>query len=131
MAGGVAAIFYGNPRFTKDLDLWVDLEEENLKRLVRAFKKLRFVPRIPVKAEEFVSEANRERFINPKNPFENVDILFRVPFSFEKAYKDKKVFKSEKTPIPTVSAKILIAMKRQAGRKQDLEDIKILKEATR
>lgn len=138
LAGGVAANLYGSPRLTKDLDLWVDMEENNLKKLVQAFKKMGFVPRIPVKAEEFISRENRERWfrgkgmlaytlINPKNPFENVDILFRVPFPFEKAYKRRKIFKSENTPISTVSTEDLMAMKKRAGRPQDLADIEILK----
>jgi hypothetical protein len=53
VAGGVAAVLYGNPRFTKDLDLFVDFDENNLKKLVRTFKFLRFTPRIPVKPEDF------------------------------------------------------------------------------
>ena len=97
-----------------------------------------FVPHIPVKAEEFISRGNRERwfrekgmrayaFINPRNPFENVDILFQIPFSFEKAYERRKIFKSETTPIPAVSPEDLILMKKHAGRPQDLADIEILK----
>src|SRR3989338_6070288 len=86
VAGGVAGVFYGNPRFTKNLDILVDLEEGNLERLVKAFKFLRLVPRVPVKPEDLISRENRERwiheqgmvaftFINPNDPFENVDIL--------------------------------------------------------
>lgn len=138
VAGGVAANLYGSPRITKDLDLWVDLEENNLKKLVQVFKKMGFIPRIPVKAEEFISRENRERwlrekgmlaytFVNPRNPFENVDILFHVPFSFEKAYKRRKIFRSETTPVSTVSPQDLMAMKKSAGRVQDLADIEILK----
>ena len=138
VAGGVAAILYGNPRLTKGLDLWVDLDETNLKKLVQAFKDLKFIPRVPVPAEDFISEDLRRRwkeekgmkaftFINPKNPFENVDILFDVPFSFEAAYRRKKWFHSDRVRIPTVSEKDLILMKDNAGRPQDLQDIEILK----
>ena len=34
VVGGVASILYGNPRFTKDLDLWVDPDEKNLAGVV-------------------------------------------------------------------------------------------------
>lgn len=133
VAGGVASVLYGNPRFTKDLDLWVDLEEKNLEKLVETFTMLKFIPRIPVKAKDFISRENRQKwmrekgmlaftFINPKNPFENVDILIKVPLLFEKAYRRRKVFKSGSMPIPTVSREDLIAMKKKAGRLQDLQD---------
>lgn len=139
VAGGVAAILYGNPRFTKDLDLWADLDEGNLRKLIEAFKALKFIPRIPVKAEDFISAANRKKweeekgmmaftFINPKNPFENVDILLHVPLSFKAAYQRKKMFGSGKVKIPTVSESDLILMKKKAGRRQDLEDVRILQE---
>lgn len=137
VAGGVASILYGNPRFTKDLDLWVDLREGNLKRLIGAFKKLKFIPRAPVKPEDFISAKNRKMwqgkkgmkaftFINPKNPYENIDILLNIPFSFKEAYQRKEFFLSGPVPIPTVSRKDLILMKKHAGRTQDFQDIKIL-----
>ena len=142
VAGGVATVLYGNPRFTKDLDLFVDLEEKNLRKLVEVFELLKFNPRIPVKAEEFVSQKTRERwirekgmlaftFINPKNPFENVDILLSSPISFQHAYRRKKMFRSEGVHIPTVSRGDLIQMKNKAGRAQDLYDVAILEAVTK
>jgi hypothetical protein len=137
VAGGVAVTLYGNPRFTKDLDLFLDPREENVRRAVQAFKALGFVPRAPVKAEEFISAENREKwkrekgmlaftFINPKNPFENVDLLFSAPMPFETAYRRKKIFRSKDIPIPTIGVKDLIRMKQTAGRPHDLADLAIL-----
>lgn len=142
VAGGVATVLYGNPRFTKDLDLFVDLDEPNVAKLVQAFKRLGFIPRVPVRAEEFVSRENRRRwirekgmlaftFINPRNPFENVDILLFSPVSFEAAYRRKKWFRSAGVRIPTVGLQDLMRMKMKAGRTQDLQDIEILKAVAR
>ena len=33
LVGGYAVAFHGRPRFTKDLDLWVDDSEDNLSRV--------------------------------------------------------------------------------------------------
>lgn len=142
VAGGVAAILYGSPRLTKDLDLFVDPEEENLEKVIGAFKALKFIPRAPVAPEAFISEENRARwkrekgmlaftFINPKNPFENVDLLFSAPIPFQEAYMKRKIFKSENVSIPTVAARDLILMKEEAGRPQDLQDVEILRVALR
>lgn len=138
VAGGVATVLYGNPRFTKDLDLLVDLKKANLRKLVDTFKSLKFIPRVPVKAEEFISERNRAdwhkekgmlafTFINPRNPLENVDILFISPLPFGPAYKRKKIFKWKNVAIPAVCAKDLIFMKEKSGRVQDLYDIEVLR----
>ena len=37
VTGSVAAIYYGEPRFTNDIDIVVDLTEESIPRLVAAF----------------------------------------------------------------------------------------------
>ncbi len=52
LAGGVAATLYGNPRFTKDLDLFVDLEEAKMKRAIRR-KGILWV------SEEAISDFNK------------------------------------------------------------------------
>ncbi len=139
VVGGVAGVFYGNPRFTKDLDIFADDREENLRRLVAAFKHLGFITRIPVKPEEFLNPETRARwkkekgmlaftFINPKDPLENVDILVEAPMSFASAFKKKKIFRVKNFGISVISRKDLILMKRKAGRIQDLQDVAILEE---
>ena len=136
--GGVAVTLYGHPRFTKDLDIFPDPEEGNLEKLIRAMKALGFVPRVPVKAEEFILKENRDRwirekgmrvftFVNPKKPIENVDIMIDSPLSFSEAYRRKRTLKGGTISIPTVSRADLIRMKKFAGRPQDLQDIEILR----
>ncbi|MBI3313189.1 MAG: hypothetical protein HYZ83_03020 [Candidatus Omnitrophica bacterium] len=116
----------------------MDADEDNLRKMIKAFQSLKFIPRIPVKLEEVVLKENRDRWfkgkdmlaftlINPQNPFENVDLLFKGPIAFKKAYRKKKFFKSQKVQIPVISTKDLISMKKKAGRLQDLEDVRILK----
>ena len=123
-------------------DFVIDSGEDNVRRAVEAFKALGFIPRAPVKPEEFISADNRERwqkekgmraftFVNPKNPFENVDLLFSAPVPFEKAYRRKKTFRSNKISVPTVAVKDLIRMKRNAGRPHDLDDLAILNQIAR
>ncbi len=138
VAGGVAATLHGNPRFTKDLDILVDLGEANLSKVVRAFKALGFIPRVPVKPEDLISEENRERwigekgmlvftFLNPQRIYETVDIMITAPILYNQAFKRREVFDSQGVRVPVVSVKDLIFMKEKAGRPQDLQDVAILK----
>jgi hypothetical protein len=42
IVGGYAVIFHGYPRTTGDLDLWVKPANENKKKIINAFKELKF-----------------------------------------------------------------------------------------
>lgn len=59
VVGGVAVNLLGVPRMTKDLDLMLDLEDDNLKRFVSAAKELGYRPRAPVSLDEFEDAAKR------------------------------------------------------------------------
>jgi phospholipase/lecithinase/hemolysin len=47
IAGGLAVVAHGYVRFTADLDLILDLEEENAKRALRALAGLGYQPPPP------------------------------------------------------------------------------------
>ncbi|PSQ89825.1 MAG: hypothetical protein BRD43_02950 [Bacteroidetes bacterium QS_4_64_154] len=36
MVGGYAVALHGHPRYTKDLDVWVEADSENIERLLSA-----------------------------------------------------------------------------------------------
>ena len=38
IVGGYAVAFHGHPRYTKDLDVWIDLSPENAANIVGALK---------------------------------------------------------------------------------------------
>ena len=40
VVGGYAVALHGHPRYTKDLDVWIDCTPANAKRMVRAFANL-------------------------------------------------------------------------------------------
>jgi hypothetical protein len=42
IVGGYAVAAHGHPRFTKDLDVWVWLDEQNANRLVSALEDFGF-----------------------------------------------------------------------------------------
>ena len=136
ITGGVAVVLYGVLRTTADLDLIVDLEKKNLEKIWETLLELGYVPRIPIKKEEFnlenLKKWMREKnlkafsFYHKKEPFKVVDLVLEL--NFEKLYKRKKIFKIDHLKVPVVSLDDLIKLKKKAGRKEDILDIERLKE---
>jgi hypothetical protein len=139
IVGGVAVVAHGYERLTKDLDLVIGLERENIIRGLRALMKIGYHMPIPVTPEDFADKAKRAQWRKSKNMIvlklwsdthrrTPVDVFVYEPFDFDAEYaaaKHEKVMPNVKAPV--VSLKTLLKMKRAAGRPQDLADIVDLK----
>ena len=134
VVGGIAVNLHGYARMTSDLDLMVDLSTANLQSLVQAAQELGYVPRVPVKATDLASERERGRwkeekgalvftFVHPKTPFKQLDIFLENPVPFDEAWSRRTVFDLGHVPVMAASVDDLIAIKKQAGRPRDREDI--------
>lgn len=66
LVGGTAVILHGVPRTTADLDLAIDLEADNVQRLVEVMTRLGFRPRAPLPAADLVSADRRREWIADK-----------------------------------------------------------------
>ncbi len=139
IVGAVAMNLHGAPRMTADLDLVVDLDRDNLTRLVAALESAGYRPRLPVPAADLLDEQKRAvwigekhlvafTYLNPKVPYQEVDILLRSPIPFEEADQNKRVLSSGSLRLPVMSIDHLIRMKAQAGREQDRSDIAVLEQ---
>lgn len=138
IAGGMAVNLYGIPRFTRDLDLLVELSPANLKRLRTALTSLGFRPRIAVSLDDFLNPQNWDQWYkekgmtalnlyNPRAPYEEIDILHHLPVGYEKAKKKEFLLKVGSLTLRLVSLDDLIRMKKSSGREQDLADIEALR----
>lgn len=138
VVGGVAVVLHGHLRTTADLDLVVQLERDNVLKAVRALADLGYRPRAPVAAEAFADEAVRESWVRDKGltVFSfwssraltlEVDLFVREPFGFADVYSRALKVPLENTFVWVISLLDLIALKSQARRPQDLEDIEALK----
>jgi hypothetical protein len=140
IAGGLAVVAHGYVRFTADLDLVLDLEEGNLRRAMEGLGALSYRPRAPVPLHSFLDPETRASWIREKNLrvfslhspehlATEVDLFVELPFDFAAAWREAK--RLEIAPGVTaafVGLRDLLAMKRRAGRPQDLEDAARLKQ---
>ncbi|MBI4369451.1 MAG: hypothetical protein HY547_04405 [Elusimicrobia bacterium] len=136
--GGVAVNLLGIPRFTKDLDLMLDLERKNVMKVVMAMKELGYRPRSPVKSEYLADAKKRQHWIkdkgalvftfqNSRPPHDQVDVFLENPINFRDAYLRKKVFSAKGLRISVVALVDLLKLKAKAGRLQDRADIAMLR----
>ncbi|MCC6624184.1 MAG: hypothetical protein IT385_23235 [Deltaproteobacteria bacterium] len=135
--GGVAVVLHGVPRFTADLDLVIELERDNLHRALGALASLGYRPRAPVALEDFADAAKRASWIatkgltvlslwSPRHPATEVDLFVQHPFVFADAYARALRADLGESAAWVVSRDDLVAMKKQAGRPKDLEDVRAL-----
>ncbi len=134
VVGGLAVVAHGYVRFTADLDLVLDPEPDAMRRAVEALAALGYRPRAPVPFTDFADAGKRAQWVrdkgltvfsvaSPQHPATEIDLFVEIPFDFEAAYQRATRFEVAPDLAGTfVSLADLIAMKRAAGRPQDLLD---------
>lgn len=136
IVGGVAVVLHGHLRVTADLDLVIRLEEDNAKAAVDALQGIGFAPRAPVPASWFAERAKREEWASTKNmmvfslwsPHSDleVDLFVREPFDFRDVASRCVRVELGGSKATVIGLNDLLALKRAAGRTQDLADIEAL-----
>jgi predicted nucleotidyltransferase len=127
VVGAYAVIHYTQPRYTKDIDLWIKPSRENAARVARAFYKFG-LPLVEVTQEDFESEGLQ--YVVGVSPCQ-IDFLTSLPgtHSFESAWATRVTGMLDGIPIHFLGKSDLIAAKLTAGRPQDLADLDELRRA--
>lgn len=118
--GAYALAAHGNPRATKDLDLWVRCSSENSSRIVRAL--LRFgAPTAEISEQDFTQPGMTFQIgVAPRR----IDVATEIDgLTFEDAYPRRITVQIEGVNVPVISRQDLLANKKAAGRPQDLADV--------
>ncbi len=138
--GGVAVILYGVHRTTMDLDIMIKMSPENIDKLFLTLKKIGYIPKVPVTAEDFKKEENRKRwqkeknmevfsFVHLKDSLKIVDIFIKDYIKYEQV--KKKFIKVDRQRIPVIDMRQLNKLKKIAGRPKDIVDLDELKRLKR
>jgi hypothetical protein len=138
VAGGLAVNAHGYLRFTKDIDLVLQLDPQNILAAFAALEKIGYRPLVPVTAAEFADPDRRAGWVRDKgmtvlNFWSDrhretpVDVFVTEPFPFEEEYSRALVKPLGSIPVRFVSIPSLIRMKEIAGRPQDKIDIEYLR----
>ena len=123
VVGAYAVMKYTEPRYTKDLDIWVGASRANAKKVYRALQRFG-APLDNVKIADLATPGIVFQIgIEPVR----IDIITEVDgLDFDEAWKRRVVGRYGAVPIAFVSVEDLIANKRAVGRPQDLLDLEKL-----
>ena len=125
IVGGFALAHYGRPRYTKDLDIWLDRSEENARRVFRALTKFG-APLENLSYRDF-SEADVVFQVGVE-PL-RIDLLTDITgVEFKEAWPRREGSAYGVVPVQVIGKDDYIANKRASGRPSDLRDIEALLE---
>jgi hypothetical protein len=138
VAGGLAVNAHGYLRFTRDIDLVLELTPANILPAFGALQGIGYRPLVPVTAAEFADAAKRAEWIREKgmtvlnfwsdrHKETPVDVFVTEPFAFDEEFSRALVKPLRSIAVRFVSIPTLIAMKELAGRPQDKIDIEYLR----
>ena len=123
LIGGYAVGYYGYPRATADMDLWVATHQNNAEKLVAALREFGFnVPQLSVnlflKAEQIV------RMGVPPLRIELLTTISGV--RFENCYSERIIDVIDDVEVHIINLKHLKQNKQASGRHKDLDDLQNL-----
>jgi hypothetical protein len=121
IAGGVAANLHGSVRATRDIDILVPKDRDNMERVLRALAELPYGMAAEFDAGEIVAKPVTIVGDDPR-----VDILTVAwNVTFEQAFRSRRVRRIAGVRVPYLGLSDLVRSKR-TGRARDLADLEAL-----
>lgn len=123
VVGGYAVALHGYPRYTKDMDVWVEMTQENAARIVKALDQFGFGS-LNLKESDFTEP---DQIIQLGYPPRRIDILTTLPgVEFSECYPSHTTVDMEGISVNFIDLENLKKNKKATGRHQDLADLENL-----
>jgi predicted nucleotidyltransferase len=123
VVGGYAVALHGHPRYTNDLDVWIELSKENAANLMKALTQFGFGS-IGLKVEDFLDP---EQIIQLGYPPNRIDLITSLEsMNFESCFISKIQVQIDNVTVNFIDLENLKKNKKATGRKQDLADLENL-----
>lgn len=125
IVGGYAVGVHGHPRFTGDLDIWLNPTTENAQKIVQTVNEFGFSS-FNLTVADFEKEGN---VIQLGYPPLRIDLLTSIDgVTFEECYQNRKEVEIEGTIVNFIGYWDLLKNKQESGRAKDIDDIEHLKQ---
>jgi predicted nucleotidyltransferase len=123
VVGGYAVALHGYPRYTKDIDIWVDMSTENAANILKALHQFGFGS-LGVNEAEFTMP---DQMLQLGYPPGRIDILTTLPgVEFSECYAARTVVDIDGVSVNFIDLENLKKNKKATGRHQDLADLENL-----
>jgi len=123
--GGYAVAIHGHPRYTKDIDIWIEISEDNANKLVTTLTQFGF-DSLGVTTQDF-QIANQ--IIQLGYPPNRIDLITNLDgVDFQTCYDSKIEVNLNDVPVKFINLDNLKKNKLASGRLQDLADLENLQD---
>jgi predicted nucleotidyltransferase len=123
VVGGYAVAFHGHPRYTKDIDIWIEMMPENAANAVKALEAFGFGS-LGLQAADFLVP---DQIIQLGYPPSRIDLLTSIPgVTFDECYASRVEVKIDEVTVNFIDLEHLKKSKKASGRLQDLADVENL-----
>jgi len=120
--GGYAVVYHGYVRSTNDIDIWIDIHPDNLKKLIGALDEFGFSS-LNIKESDFLPN----QIIQLGYPPNRIDLITTpAGIDFDTCYESKEEVLIDDISINIIDLKNLIKGKKASNRIKDLADIEEL-----
>jgi hypothetical protein len=123
--GGYAVAVHGHPRYTKDIDIWIEISEENAQNLVTALTQFGFES-LGLTSDDFQTP---NQIIQLGYPPNRIDLITNPDgIDFQTCYDSKIEVILNDVPVKFINLDNLKKNKLASGRLQDLADLEKLQD---
>lgn len=125
LIGGYAVGYYGYPRATGDMDIWIAVHLRNAEKIVRVLQEFGFPPS-SLSTEMFLQQNRVFRMGMPPLRIELLTTISGV--AFDECYSERTIDTVDGVEVALISLDRLLENKRASGRYKDLNDMENLTE---
>jgi hypothetical protein len=123
VVGGYAVALHGYPRYTKDMDIWVEMTAENASRITKALDQFGFGS-LGIQEKDFTIP---DLMLQLGYPPGRIDILTTLPgVEFSECYPSRTIVEVDGVSVNFIDLGNLRKNKRATGIHQDLADLENL-----
>ncbi len=123
IVGGYAVALHGYPRYTKDIDIWIELTKENAAHIIKTLDQFGFSS-LGLKEQDFLIE---DQIIQLGYAPNRIDILTSLPgVEFKECYEKRLSIEIDAVKVSLIDLDSLRKNKKATGRYQDLADLEKL-----